>query len=80
VDHLLVDHVGEVAFERAEGFHRGPAFGETASVVDPAGGVMAQLDDGHDVQDAVDASVAEPGQAVALLVAGGRLDRGGAVP
>jgi hypothetical protein len=38
------------------------------------------LDDGHDVQDPVDAPVAEAGQPVAALVAGGRFERGGAVP
>jgi hypothetical protein len=32
------------------------------------------------VQDAVDASVAGPGQSVAFLVAGGGFERGGAVP
>ena len=58
----------------------GLALGESAAVVGAAGGVVAELDDGHDVQDPVDAPVAGPGQAVALLVAGGRVDRGGAVP
>jgi hypothetical protein len=41
---------------------------------------VAELDDGHDLQDPVDAPVPEPAQAVASLVAGGRFDRGGAVP
>ena len=33
--------------------------------------VVAELDDSHDVQDAVGAPVPGPGQAVALLVTGG---------
>jgi hypothetical protein len=78
--HPLVDDVGQVAFERAEGFHRGVAFGEAAPVVGAAGCVTAELDDGHDVQDAVDATVAGAGEPVAALVAGGRLEWGGAVP
>lgn len=79
VDHLPVDHVGQAAFEAAHGFHRGLAGGEFAPVVAAAFGVMAELDDGHDVQHPVDAPVPGPGQAVTFLVAGGRLDRGGAV-
>ena len=58
----------------------GLAVGESAPVVGAAVGVVAELDDGHDVQDPVDAPVAGPGQPVALLVAGGGVDRGGAVP
>jgi hypothetical protein len=41
---------------------------------------VAQLNDGHDVQDPVDAPVAGAGQAVAFLVAGGGVQRRGAVP
>jgi hypothetical protein len=41
---------------------------------------VAELDDGHDVQDAVDTPVPGPGQAVALLVAGGGVQGCGAVP
>jgi hypothetical protein len=41
-------------------------------------GVVAELDDGHDVQDPVDAPVPGSGQPVASLVAGGRVE--GAVP
>jgi hypothetical protein len=70
-DHLLVDHVGEVAFERPEGLHRRLALGQTTPVVGAARGVVAELDDGHDVEDAVDASVAGPRQPVAALVTQG---------
>jgi hypothetical protein len=41
---------------------------------------VAQLDDGHDVQHPVDAPVSGAGQAVTLLVAGGGVERCGAVP
>ena len=47
------------------------------SVVGAALGGAAELDDSHDVQHAVDLAVACPGQAVADLVAGGRVDRRG---
>jgi hypothetical protein len=50
------------------------------SVVGAAFGVVAQLDDGHDVQDPVDAPVAGPAEVVTPLVARGRLDGCGAVP
>ena len=80
VKHSFVDDVGQVAFECAERFHRRLAFGEAATVVGAAGGVTAQLDDGHDVQDPIDASVADSGEPVAALVAGRRFERGRAVP
>jgi hypothetical protein len=64
----------------AEGFHAGLALGAAALIVGPAGRVVTQLDHGHDVQHPVDAPVAGTGEAVAFLVAGGCLDRGGAVP
>jgi hypothetical protein len=41
---------------------------------------VAQLNDGHNVQDAVDPAVAGPGQSVALVVAGGRIEWCSAVP
>jgi hypothetical protein len=69
-----------VTFERAECFHGRLAFREAAPVVGAARGVAAELDDGHDVQDPVDTSVADSGESVAALVAGGCLERGGAVP
>jgi hypothetical protein len=70
----------KVAFERAQGLHGRLAFGQATAVVGAAGGVVAELDDGHGVQDPVDAPVAGPGQPVTFLVAGGCLDRCGAVP
>jgi hypothetical protein len=69
-----------MAFERAQRFQGGLAFGEAASVVGAAGGVVADLGDGHDVQDPVDSPVPGAGEPVAFLVAGGGFDRGGAVP
>ena len=51
-----------------------------AVVVGAAFGRVAQLDGGHDVQDPVDLPVPGPGQPVADLVAGGGVDRCGAVP
>ena len=44
----------------------------------PGRGVVADLDDGHDVQGPVDAPIAGAGEAVAFLVAGGGVR--GAVP
>jgi len=41
---------------------------------------VAQLNDGHDVQDQVDATVARAGEPVAALLAGGGVQRRGAVP
>ena len=58
---MPVDHVGQAAFQRSDGFHRCLAFGEAAAVVGAARGVVAELDDGHDVQDPVDAPVPGPG-------------------
>ena len=80
VDHLLVDDIGQSSFQAAHGFHRGLAGGELAPVVATAFGVVAQLDDGHDVQDPVDAPVPGAGEPVTLLVAGGGVERCGAVP
>jgi hypothetical protein len=78
--HLPVDDVGEPSFQSAHGFHRGLAFSEFAPVVAAVFGVVAELNDGHDVPDPVDAPVAGPRQAVPVLVAGGRVDGCGAVP
>jgi hypothetical protein len=49
-------------------------------VVGPAVGVVTQLHHRHDVQHPVDAPVAGAGESVAVLVAGGRVQRRGAVP
>jgi hypothetical protein len=80
VEHLSIDHIGQPSFEGAHGLHRRPAGGESAPVVGAAWRIAAELDDGHDVQDPVDAPVPGPGQAVALLVAGGGVQGCGAVP
>jgi hypothetical protein len=79
-DELFVDGVGQASFQAAEGFSGCLALGEFASVVGAAFGVVAELDDGHDVEDSVDASVAGSGEAVASMVAAGGVDRSGAVP
>ena len=56
------------------------AFGDLAVVVGAAGGaVVADLGDGGHVDGVVELAVAAPGEPVDLAVAGGRLDRGGAV-
>ncbi len=78
-DELFVDGVRQASFQAAEGFSRCFAVGEFASVVGAAFGVVAELDDGHDVQGPVDASVAGSGEAVASMVAAGGVDWGGAV-
>jgi hypothetical protein len=66
-DEVAVDDVGQASFEAAQGFHRGLAGGELASVVGAALGVVAQLHDGGDVDDVVDPAVAGAGEAVADL-------------
>jgi hypothetical protein len=68
-DHLLVDHIGQSPFQRPHGLHGGLALGPAAVVVAATLGIVAQLDDGHDVQDPVDAPVAGPGEPVAALLA-----------
>ena len=66
--------------EAAERFLGGLALGALALVVAAAVGPgVADLGDGHHVQRVVDPAVPGAGQAVADLVAGGRVDRGGAV-
>src|SRR5215813_1698553 len=59
-DHLVVDDVGQAAFEGAHGFPGCFAGGDFAVVVGAAFGGVAELDDGHDVQRAVDLAVACP--------------------
>jgi len=49
-------------------FHRGLAGGELAPVVGPAFGVVAQLNDRHDVPNPVDPPVAGSGEPVAVLL------------
>jgi hypothetical protein len=77
---LSEDRIGQASFQAAQGFHRGLAGGEFPPVVGAAFGVVADLDDRHDVQDPVQAPVPGSGQVVPLLLTGGRVDRGGAGP
>jgi hypothetical protein len=49
-----------------------------APVIGSAGGVVAELGNGHDVQAMVELAIAGAGKPVADDVAGGRLDRSGA--
>ena len=79
-EHAGVDDVGQAAFEGAHGHHRGHAAGLARVVVGAAFGLVAELDDGHDVQDPVDPPVPGPRQPVAFLVAGGGVQGCGAVP
>lgn len=73
-DELFVDGVGQASFEAADGLLGCFAVGEFASVVGAALGVVVELDDGHDVQDSVDASVAGSGESMALVIAAGCVD------
>jgi hypothetical protein len=52
--------------------------GAFALVVGAAGGVVADLGDGHDVQAGIELAVSGSGQPVAHDVTGGHLDRRGA--
>ena len=71
-DHLVVDDVGEPTLEGAHGFHGCLPGGNLAVVVGAAFAVaVAQLHDGHDVQDPVDLPVARAREPVTDLVAGG---------
>jgi hypothetical protein len=60
VEDHRVNHIGQVAFEGAEGFHRGLALGRAAPIVRPARSVMTQLDESQDVQDEVDTTIPGP--------------------
>ena len=80
VEHRAVDDVGEASFEAAHGFVGGFAARLLAVVVGAAFGGVAELDDGHDVQDPVDLPVPASGEPVADVVAGGGVDGGGAGP
>jgi hypothetical protein len=54
----VADDVGQPPFQRSHGFHRGLAGRDLAVEVGSALGRVAQLDDSHDVQRAVDLPVA----------------------
>ena len=62
---LAVDGVGQAAAQAAHRFHGSLAGGELAPVVGPAGGVIAELDEGGHVEHVVEAAVPGPGQPVA---------------
>jgi hypothetical protein len=64
---VAVDHIGQSPFEGPHGLHRRFALGQAAAVVRPAGRVVTELDDGHDVQDPVDTPVAGPGQMTSIV-------------
>ena len=60
---LAVDHVGQAAAQAAHRFHRGLGLLESAPVVGPAVGVVAELDDAGHAGHVVDPPVARPGTA-----------------
>jgi hypothetical protein len=75
-----VDGVADPAFETAEGFLGGLALGDLLVVVGAAVAVrVADLGDGGHVDGVVEPAVAAQGEPVNDPVAGGHLDRGGAV-
>ena len=77
-DQLSVHDVGQAAFQAAHGFVVIFAFGSFPQVVGPAGGIVADLGDGHDVQAEIELAIASAGKPVAHHLAGGHLDGGGA--
>jgi hypothetical protein len=76
-DQLSVHDVGQAAFQAAHGFVVIFAFGSFPQVVAPAGGVVADLGDGHDVEAEIELAIASAGKPVAHHLAGGHLDGGG---
>ena len=84
VPHAAGDSVGEVAFVGSSGFSGGFAFGAFPGDVDLGVGVVPVLGDRHDVEHAVDGSVASKVEAVTDGFTGcftrGQRDRAGAAP
>jgi hypothetical protein len=76
---LVVDDVGEVAFEAAHCFGGALAFGAAAGDVGAGAGVDAHLGQAHDVQGVVEAPVAAAVEAVAVARTRGGRDGCGAV-
>jgi hypothetical protein len=72
------DAPGELAFERSESLLVGLAVGLVSGDVGLGGCVGAFLDDGDRVQGAVELAVAGSVESVALLAAGGDVERGDA--
>jgi hypothetical protein len=62
-----VDDVRDASFQRSEGFLLGFAFGLFLVVVDPAGGVLADLGDGGHVDGMVQHPVSSHRQPVTFL-------------
>ena len=79
-DELAEHDVGQSSLQTAQRFHRGLAGGELAPVVGAAFGVVADLDDGGDVQHVVHPPVPGPRQPVAVLVTGRGVQGCGAGP
>ena len=77
-DQLSVHEVGQAAFQAAHGFVVIFAFGSFPQVIGPAGGIVADLGEGHDVQAEIELAIAGAGKPVAHHLAGGHLDGGGA--
>ena len=77
-DQLSVHDVGQAAFQAAHGFVVIFAFGSFPQVVGPAGGIVADLGDGHDVEAEIELAIASAGKPVAHHLAGGHLGGGGA--
>jgi hypothetical protein len=76
----VVDQVGQPPFKAPQCLLRRLALAPLALVVQAAGGAwVADLDDHHHVQRVVDPLVPRPRQPVPDLLAGGSIDRGGAV-
>jgi hypothetical protein len=77
---VLEDFVADLAFEGPQRFFGGLALGHLLVVVGPAVAVtLADLGDRGHVHGVAEAPGAAPGQPVNLAVAGGHLDRRGAV-
>ncbi len=68
-DQLSVHDVGPAAFQAAHGFVVIFAFGSFPQVVAPAGGIVADLGDGHDVQAEIELAIASAGKPVAHYLA-----------
>lgn len=64
---LLVDGVGEVALERAQGVAFAAAFGAAALEIGAGAGVVASLGERHHVQGVVEPPVAAPVEPVVEL-------------
>ena len=77
---LAVEGVGDLALETPQRLEGLLALGSFAPVVGPAVGVEADLADRGDVDHVVHPAVAGPGQAVAVLLAGGCVQGCGAGP